>query len=122
MRREYDFSRAKRVSFEGLPPVAEVDRHTKVRVTIMLDYDVLKFFKARATASGAEPYQTQINRALREYMAAGGRPDQQRLLNDKDFVARLAERLATYSAASGPRSQRVPRHGKGRTRPRTPAR
>ena len=49
------------VSANALEP-----RNTKVRVSIYLDLDVLDFFKALATASGALPYQTQINAALRD--------------------------------------------------------
>src|SRR5216117_1496300 len=70
MKREYDFSKAKRGPLRNLPPMSEVDRHTKVRITIMLDLDLLKFFKSRAASRGAQPYQTQINQALREYVAA----------------------------------------------------
>jgi uncharacterized protein (DUF4415 family) len=97
MKKEYDFSHAKRATFKGLPPIEELDRHIKVRITIMLDYDVLQFFKQRAAAPGAEPYQTQINRALREYASGGRPPDKDRLLNDEGFISRLAERVARYS-------------------------
>ena len=34
---------------------------------MLVDADVLAFFKARAGQRGAEPYQTQINRLLRQY-------------------------------------------------------
>jgi uncharacterized protein (DUF4415 family) len=97
MKKEYDFSHAKRAALKGLPPTEELDRHIKVRITIMLDYDVLQFFKQRAAAPGAEPYQTQINRALREYMSGGRPPDKNRLLNDEGFISKLAERVARYS-------------------------
>lgn len=96
MKKEFDFSKAKRAKFKNLPPIEELDRHTKVRITIMLDLDVLNFFKARAAKPGAEPYQTQINRALREYMEGGGTPRKDDLLRDEGFVSRLAERVARY--------------------------
>jgi predicted RNase H-like HicB family nuclease len=41
----------------------------KTRITMMVDADVVAFFKARAARRGAEPYQTQINRLLRHYAA-----------------------------------------------------
>lgn len=65
MKKEYDWTRAKRASFRDLPPIDELDRRTKVRITIMIDADGLQHFKAKAAAAGAAPYQTQINRALR---------------------------------------------------------
>jgi uncharacterized protein (DUF4415 family) len=56
MRKDYDFSNAKRGAVLSSP--------TKTRVTIMLDDDVLEAFRARAEASG-QGYQTMINAALR---------------------------------------------------------
>ena len=97
MKKEFDFSKAKRAKFKNLPPIEELDRHTKVLITIMLDLDVLNFFKARAAKPGAGPYQTQINRALREYMEGGGPPGKDDLLRDEGFISRLAERVAHYS-------------------------
>lgn len=115
MKKEYDFSRAKRASFSGLPPVSERARHTKVRITILLDQDVLAFFKARAAETGAEPYQTQINRVLREYTSGGKPPASEHLLADEGFISRLAERVARYAAGSrAPRQQRAPRRVPGR--------
>src|SRR5690349_25013274 len=43
-------------------------RNTKVRISILLDLDVLNFFKERASKTGALAYQTQINRILRAHM------------------------------------------------------
>lgn len=97
MKKEYDFRRAKRGAVRDLPPIEDLDRHTKVRITIMLDNDVLQFFKSRAARRGAEPYQTQVNRALREYMEGGRTPTKDDLLGDESFVSRLAERVAKYS-------------------------
>jgi uncharacterized protein (DUF4415 family) len=56
MRKEYDFSNAKRGA------VAQASG--KTRVTIMLDDDVIEAFRARGDASG-QGYQTLINAALR---------------------------------------------------------
>ncbi len=56
MRKEYDFSQAKRGAVLASPG--------KTRITIMLDDDVIEFFRARAEAQGAG-YQTMINAALR---------------------------------------------------------
>jgi uncharacterized protein (DUF4415 family) len=111
MKKEYEFRRAKRVSYRNLPPIDQIDRHTKVRITIMLDLDVLKFFKERAAKPGAAPYQTQINQALRDYMTGGGPGAEDRLLRDQAFISHLAERVARYRATrltGGPR-RRSPR-------------
>lgn len=56
MRNEYDFSNAKRG--------AVIASHSKTRITIMLDNDVLDAFRERAEAEG-RGYQTAINEALR---------------------------------------------------------
>lgn len=60
MRKEYDFSQGKRG--------AVVASAGKTRITIMLDDDVIEFFRAYAEAAGAG-YQTLINTALRATMA-----------------------------------------------------
>lgn len=97
MKKEYDFSRAKRARFRDLPPKEELARHTKVRITIMLDLDVLDFFKKRAVEPGVQPYQTQINQALREYAALSRSSRKDDLLNDEGFISRVSERVAEYS-------------------------
>ena len=56
MRKEYDFSKGKR------GPV--IPSPGKTRITIMLDDDVIEFFRAQAEAHGTG-YQTMINAALR---------------------------------------------------------
>ncbi len=98
MRKEYDLSGAKRVKFRDLPPIDQIDRYTKVRITTFIDNDILRFFKARAAKRGKPPYQTQVNQALREYMegippSGKGGPSEDRL------ISRLAERIAEYSLA-----------------------
>ena len=56
MRKEYDFSAAKRGPVISAPG--------KTRITIMLDDDVIEFFRAKAETQGTG-YQTMINAMLR---------------------------------------------------------
>ena len=58
MRKEYDFSRARR------GPVIPAAKG-KTRITIRLDDNVLAWFKARVHEAGGGNYQTLINDALR---------------------------------------------------------
>ncbi len=60
MRDEYNFSKAKRG--------AVIASAGKTRITIMLDDDVIEFFRAQAEEQGGG-YQTLINAALRAAMA-----------------------------------------------------
>ena len=62
MKREYDFSRAKR------GPIVAPARG-KTRITIRIDGDVLDWFRAHVHKEGGGNYQTLINSALREHMA-----------------------------------------------------
>jgi hypothetical protein len=57
MRKEYDFSQGKRGSVLASP--------SKTRITIMLDDDIIEFFRAHAEAQGSG-YQTLINTSLRD--------------------------------------------------------
>ncbi len=59
MKKEYDFSQARR------GPV--IRQPGKTRITIYLDNAVLKAFRDRADAAG-RGYQTMINEALREHL------------------------------------------------------
>jgi uncharacterized protein (DUF4415 family) len=61
MRKEYDFSKAKR------GPVVPVSPG-KSRITIRLDEDLIQWFKGQVHAAGGGNYQTLINDALREYV------------------------------------------------------
>jgi uncharacterized protein (DUF4415 family) len=61
MRKEYDFSQAKRGPVVPLPA-------GKVRITIRLDEDLLNWFKDQVHAAGGGNYQSLINLALREYV------------------------------------------------------
>jgi uncharacterized protein (DUF4415 family) len=99
MRKEFDFSKARRSEFwRHMPPPDQLARHTKERITILIDLDILNFFRARAAKRGKPPYQTQINQALREYMESSGPPGKGGL-SDHKLISHLAERVAEYAAA-----------------------
>ena len=61
MKREYDFSKAKRGAVL-VPPSG------KTRITIRLDDDVLEWFRSNADVSGGGNYQTLINRVRRDFV------------------------------------------------------
>ena len=65
MRKEYDFSRAKRA--KDVPHLARLQAEAKgkTRITIMLDNFVIEAFREMAEAEGIG-YQTLINRTLRQ--------------------------------------------------------
>jgi len=67
MRKEYDFSNAKR------GPVAAA-AHGKTRITIRIDDDLLAWFKEQVHAAGGGSYQHLINAALREHMERTSEP------------------------------------------------
>jgi uncharacterized protein (DUF4415 family) len=111
MRKEFDFSKARRSEFWKLmPPPDQLARHTKERITIFIDLDILNFFRVRAAKRGKSPYQTQINQALREYMEGGPPPGKGTLVADERLISHLAERIAEYTAT---------KRKKGRTKSRT---
>ena len=62
MKREYDFSNAKR------GPIAPPTRG-KTRITIRIDDDILDWFRAQVHSQGGGNYQSLINNALREHLA-----------------------------------------------------
>lgn len=70
MRKEYDFSKAKRA--KDVPHLARLQAQasSKTRITIMLDNDLLATFRAKAEAEGIG-YQTLINRTLRQAAISG---------------------------------------------------
>jgi uncharacterized protein (DUF4415 family) len=67
MKKDYDFSRAKRGPVVPVPP-------GKTRITIRLDNEVLDWFKKQVHEAGGGNYQTLINAALREYISARTEP------------------------------------------------
>ena len=66
MRKEYDFSRAKRA--KDVPHLAKLQAEMvgKSRITMRVDNAVLAAFKTRAESSGGS-YQTMMNEALKQY-------------------------------------------------------
>ena len=67
MRKEYDFSKAKR------GPAVRVPKG-KTRITIRLDDDVLEWFKRQVHKAGGGNYQSLINSALREHIHRSNEP------------------------------------------------
>lgn len=67
MKNEYDFSKAERGAVVSLPG-------GKTRITIRLDDDVIEWFKRRAHEMEGANYQTLVNAALREFIAAQREP------------------------------------------------
>lgn len=67
MKREYDFSNAKR------GPVIPVPKG-KTRITIRLDEDVIAWFRSQVEQAGGGNYQTLINDALRQHIASAQEP------------------------------------------------
>ena len=61
MRKEYDFSKAKRGRVVRVPK-------GKTRITIRLDDDLLEWFRAQVDRAGGGNYQTVINDTLREHV------------------------------------------------------
>jgi uncharacterized protein (DUF4415 family) len=61
MRKEYDFSKAKR------GPVMALAKG-KTRITIRVDDDLLAWFKQQVDDAGGGNYQSLINAALREHI------------------------------------------------------
>jgi len=67
MRKEYDFSKARR------GPVLPVPTG-KTRITIRLDDDILEWFRTQVHAAGGGNYQTLINHALRSVVDQSQEP------------------------------------------------
>ncbi len=67
MKREYDFSKAKR------GPVMPIPKG-KTRITIRLDDDVIAWFRDQVDKSGGGNYQSLINDALHEHIGRSREP------------------------------------------------
>lgn len=109
MENEIDFRRAtRRVLFldkklqeeipgAGKSAAEDADRHLRIKVTINMDADVVRYFKKRARSEG-RAYQSLINQVLREYVD-GSRPEQlakivkEVLLTDEGFFQALKTKL-----------------------------
>ena len=90
------FKRLPRGSFLAKSGETE-PRNTKVRISILLDLDVLNFFKDKASKTGALPYQTQINRVLRAHMEGNASVDVNTLAQDDRFIRAVAKRVKQLS-------------------------
>ena len=66
MRKEYDFSKAKRA--HEVPHLVKLQAESKgqAEITIQVDNETLAIFKARAEIGGSN-YQTLMNEALRQF-------------------------------------------------------
>ena len=84
MKKDYDFSRAKRG--------AVIPQRGKTRITIYLDDEVIDEFRERADEAGSG-YQTMINEALREYLSKSNRP-----IDEKSLRKILREELKSVSS------------------------
>lgn len=67
MRREYDFSKAKRGAVVPVPK-------SKTRITIRLDDDILGWFRQQVERAGGGNYQSLINDALRQHLRRAQEP------------------------------------------------
>jgi BrnA antitoxin of type II toxin-antitoxin system len=67
MRKQYDFSKAKR------GPVVKVPKG-KARITIRLDTEILDWFKEQVDGAGGGNYQSMINDALKAFIASREEP------------------------------------------------
>ncbi len=91
------FKRLPRGSF--LARTGETEpRNTKVRISILVDLDVLNFFKERAAQSGALAYQTQMNRVLRAQMEGKETVNAETLAQDERFIQAVARRVKGLSS------------------------
>ena len=81
MKKEYDFSKARRG--------AVVPQKGKTRINIYLDNDVLEEFRRRADEAG-RGYQTMINEVLRQYLGKDITP-----VDEKTLRRVLREELKT---------------------------
>lgn len=88
MRKEYDFSKAKRAI--DVPHLAKLqsEGRGKTRITIMLDNPVLEAFRQKAEAEGLG-YQTLINQVLRNSL-------NQAKLTEETLRRVLREELGAY--------------------------
>ena len=94
MKKEYDFSKARR------GPVAPVPTG-KTRITIRLDDDVLNWFRKQVHAAGGGNYQTLINNALREFIRHRGQPLEETI---RRVLREELQKRPRRSGASGSRA------------------
>lgn len=99
MKSEYNFKKMK-VKRRGILPALQSEKAAgnKVRITILLDEDVIDYFKNESERSGALPYQTQINQALRGLIEKRQNTSEidalkAELLHDRVFICALAKEI-----------------------------
>ena len=89
----------------GTSAAAASERHTRVKVTINLDGEVVQYFKDWAGREG-RPYQSLVNQVLREFVS-GSRPERlaqqvkEFLLGDREFLDSLATALSVDGEDEG---------------------
>jgi len=64
-----------------------------VRISILIDLDVLNFFKESASKAGALAYQTQINQILRAHVEGKESVDAKTLAQDDRFIRAMGKRV-----------------------------
>jgi len=69
-----------------------------VRISILIDLDVLNYFKVKAAKAGALAYQTQINQVLRGHMEGEQPVDANTLAQDDRFIRAVAKRVNQLSS------------------------
>ncbi len=67
MKREYDFSKAKRGAVVSVPK-------GKTRITIRLDKEILAWFRGQIERAGGGSYQALINEVLRQHARSKQEP------------------------------------------------
>jgi len=67
MKREYDFSKARRGAVLPAPK-------GKTRITIRLDSEILDWFRDEVDRAGGGNYQSLINEVLRQYIRSAREP------------------------------------------------
>jgi len=88
MKKSYDFRKGRRGAVVQAGP-------GKTRITIRIDNEILKWFRAQVHAGGGGSYQTLMNQALREWVEHRGEP-----LEDV-FRRVLREELPGYGKSGG---------------------
>ena len=92
-----NMKRLPRGSFKAKPNATKLE-NCKVKISMYLDADIVEYFRKRADAPDAAPYQTQINNELRRIMENDSRETaniENDILNNKEFLRALKEKLET---------------------------
>lgn len=74
------------------------EKGAKAKISLYLDSDILEYFRERADAPNAAPYQTQINNELRRIMENDSREIasiENDILSNDEFLRALKEKLET---------------------------